>query len=223
MAHFSPALIARGLATLHANPDIRIDSKSPNLFPSKIEHTCRHDVRGGNIWIFFFFFFLSRSSKTHSLQKTNSSHLQHANWNICWCVCVCACVQFTKSAHIHVRERVGGDGGCYTRPGMCSCDSVPCWGRAEPIRPRAEWKGNIEELSHRKLMHMHLLQDKKIAAAVTYLSVLSTCKKGCYSTLQIFKSMWMHWPAESVALHRTVLPGSPVICIHRRSKFTLTA
>lgn len=161
-SHLSPALLWHTshpprmhvtLATPHANSDIQIDLKSSSLFPSRMKHTCWGDVRGGNIWkssFFFSFFFLSILScsyETHSLQKTNTSHLQHANLNICWCVC--------SSAKVHV---CGG----YTWLGMCSCDSVPrCAERTCRADLTSWWmERNGGESYRRKFLHMYLMQCK---------------------------------------------------------------
>lgn len=107
MAHFSPALTARGLATPHANPGIQIDLKSSSLFPSKIKDTCQLDVSGGNICKSIYLFFCSRHSvllilstfPAEDKQPSSAARkLKH----------LLVCVQFTKSAHIYVSESRGG-------------------------------------------------------------------------------------------------------------------
>lgn len=112
--------------------------------------------------IFFLFFvlsILSCSSKAHSLQKTfcrEGSHLQHANWNICWCVCS------SPKVHVCMCERESGAGG-YTWLGMWSCDSVPSCAERTCRADLTSWwmERNVGELYRRKFLHMYLMQCKK--------------------------------------------------------------
>lgn len=122
-------------------------------------HVSTRRERWKYLEIFFLFFvlsILSCSSKAHSLQKTNSSHLQHANWNICWCVCS------SPKVHVCMCERESGAGG-YTWLGMCSCDSVPsCAERTCRADLTSWWMArNVGELYRRKFLHMYLMQCKK--------------------------------------------------------------
>lgn len=124
----------------------KVQTSSPPEWNTRVEATWEVEIFG-NIF-FFVLSILSCSSETHSLQKTNSSHLQHANLNICWCVC--------SSPKVHV---CGG----YTWLGMCSCDSVPrCAERTCRADLTSWWmERNGGELYRRKFLHVYLMQCKK--------------------------------------------------------------